>query len=104
MNFKILEAGGLELPNYKRYISLNIVYNVLGLSKVSEIRRTWPNVEQSKIQANVQMAVALQQQLTKWPVLVELPLILPAPIIILMAKRKVGIYVQIYDTVLGQTI
>ena len=50
------------------------------------------------------MAVALQQQLTKWPVPVELPLILPAPIIILMAKRKVGIYVQIYDTVLGQTI
>ena len=42
MNLKILEAGGLELPNYKRYISLNIVYNVLGLSKVSEIRRTWP--------------------------------------------------------------
>ena len=65
MNFKILEAGGLELPNYKRYISLNIVYNVLGLSKVSEIRRTWPNVEQSKIQANVLMAVALQQKLTK---------------------------------------
>ena len=43
-NFNILEAGGFKLSNYKSYSALNIVYYDFGLSKASEICRTWPTV------------------------------------------------------------